>query len=80
MPTFITNIGRLLTDATTWILFLIPTAGGLMIGYHALMKEVEEGDVHSAALHNKAIKNILIGGAVGMSATAIVRVVLAYFQ
>ena len=51
-----------------------------MIGYHALMKEVEEGDAHSAAGHNKAIKNILVGGAIGMSATAIVRVVLAYFQ
>ena len=80
MPEFITNISRLLTDATTWIMFLIPTAGGVMIGYHALMKEVEEGDAHSAAGHNKAIKNILVGGAIGMSAMAIVRVVLAYFQ
>ena len=44
MPEFITNFSRLLTDATTWIMFLIPTAGGVMIGYHALMKEMEEGD------------------------------------
>jgi len=80
MPEFVINFGRLLTDATTWIMFLIPTAGGVMIGYHALMKAMEEGDAHSAASHNKAIKNILVGGAIGMSATAIVRVILAYFQ
>lgn len=77
-PEVVTNTKRLLNDATTWILGLIPLAGGLMIGYQALMKQFTDDDM-MVAKHNRAMKNILIAGVIGMSAVGLVKAVLAYF-
>jgi len=78
-PDFIQNVLRLLQAALTWLLILIPAAAGAAIAYHALMKQMNEGDQSEAAQHNKAIKNILVAGAIGMSAAGIVTVILGFF-
>ncbi|WP_227766352.1 hypothetical protein [Zhaonella formicivorans] len=78
-PQIVSGAKNLLNDATTWLLGLIPTAAGLMIGYHALMKQFND-DPTSASIHNKAMKNILVAGAIGVSAVGLVKAFLAYFQ
>lgn len=77
-PEMVTNTKNLLNDATTWILGLIPLAGGLMIGYQALMKQFTDDDA-LVAKHNRAMKNILIAGVIGMSAVGLVKAVLSYY-
>jgi hypothetical protein len=78
-PDFILGVLNLLRAALTWLLWIIPAAAGVAIAYHALMKQMEEGDHSAAAQHNKAIKNILIAGAIGVSAAGIVAVILGFF-
>jgi len=80
MPTLVTGAVNLLNDALTWILYIIPAASGAAIGYHALMKQMGDGDPSVTAAHNRSIKNVLIGGAIGMSAASLVKVFLAYFK
>lgn len=79
-PEFITGFNNLLNDVTSWILGLIPVAAGAKIGYHALMKNLsQEDEMHSVSVHNKGIRNALVGGAIGVSATLIVKAFLSYF-
>jgi len=80
MPTLVTGAFQLLNDALTWILYLIPAASGAAIAYHALMKQMGDGDPSVTASHNRSIKNVLVGGAIGMSAASLVKVILAYFK
>jgi len=78
-PDFINDVLRLLQSILTWLLILIPAAAGAAIGYHALMKQMEEGDQGQSAQHTRAIKNILVAAAIGMSAAGIVTVILGFF-
>ncbi|MTI85634.1 MAG: hypothetical protein FH756_17490 [Firmicutes bacterium] len=80
-PQFVSGFKELLNDVTSWILGLIPVAAGAKIGYHGLMKNMsQEDEPHHVTVHNRGIKNALVGGAIGVSATLIVKVFLAYFQ
>jgi hypothetical protein len=79
-PEFITNALNLLRAVLNWMLILIPVAAGAGIAYHSLMKQVEEGDSHHSAQHTRAIKNILVAGAIGMSASVIATTVLGFFR
>lgn len=78
-PGFVAGAQRLLNDVTNWLLALIPASAGAAIGYHALMKQLSDGDPASAAVHNRAMRNVLVAGAIGMSAVSIVKVFLSYF-
>lgn len=79
-PQFVQGAINLLNDATTWLMALIPAASGAAIGYHALMKQLGDADPAAAAAHNRAMRNILIAGAIGESAVGITKAFLAYFQ
>ncbi len=79
MPVFVSGARQLLQDVLTWILILIPVAGGAMVGYHSLMKILSDGDPAVVADKNKKIKNVLVGVVVGMSASGIVLAIVAYF-
>lgn len=78
-PQFVQGATNFLDDATTWLLGLIPSASGLAIGYHAIMKQFAE-DPSAASIHNRAMRNVLVAGAIGESAVAITKAFLAYFQ
>lgn len=78
MP-FVNNVMNLLNDATTWIIMLIPAGAGVMLGYQALMKQFTD-DEAMIAKHNRAMKNILVGAAIGVSCVGIVKAILAYFN
>ncbi|MFO7153162.1 MAG: hypothetical protein DIU66_008055 [Bacillota bacterium] len=80
MPTFVSGAINLLNDVLTWILYIIPAASGAAIGYHALMKQMGDGDPSVTAAHNRSIRNVLVGGAIGMSAASLVKVFLSYFK
>lgn len=79
-PQFVQGAINLLNDATTWLMSLIPAASGAAIGYHALMKQLGDADPAAAAVHNRAMRNILIAGAIGESAVGITKAFLAYFH
>ncbi|QGP94106.1 hypothetical protein MGLY_35310 (plasmid) [Neomoorella glycerini] len=78
-PQIVTGAVNLLNDATSWLLGIIPAGSGAAIGYHALMKQMSDGDPATAAHHNRAMRNVLIGGAIGESAVGITKVFLSYF-
>jgi len=79
-PEFISNALELLRAVLGWLLILIPVAAGVAIAYHAFAKQMEEGDSHAAAQHSRAIRNILVAGAIGMSASVIATTVLNFFR
>lgn len=78
-PQIVTGARRLLQDVLTWILVLIPVAGGAMVGYHSLLKILSDGDPAVVADRNRKIKTVLVGVVMGMSASGIVLAVVAYF-
>ncbi|MGG2201885.1 hypothetical protein [Paenibacillus validus] len=78
-PAIVTNAKKLAQDALTWVLVLIPVTGALMVGYHAWMKSMADGDPGAIAERNKKIKNTIVGSVIGVSASGIVTALLAYF-
>jgi len=77
-PKMVTGAKKLASDITLWLLILIPVVAAAAIGYQALMKMLND-DPGSVADRNKKMKNILVAGAIGESASAIVTAFLAYF-
>ncbi|CFX16416.1 Uncharacterized [Syntrophomonas zehnderi OL-4] len=78
-PGIVTGTKNLLEAATTWLLILIPAGCATMIGWHAFVKQMNEGDPAQAAIHNRAMKNALIAGAIGVSAVGIVKAFLGFY-
>ncbi|NLK51461.1 MAG: hypothetical protein GX295_03295 [Syntrophomonadaceae bacterium] len=78
-PGIVTGTKNLLDAALGWLLILIPVGCGCVIGWHAFCKQLNEGDPAQATTHNRAIKNALVAGAIGMSASGIVKTVLAFY-
>ena len=78
-PVIVSGFQKLLGDVSTWLLALIPTASAAMVGYHALMKQMSDGDPSVASSSNKSIKRVLIGGAIGTSAAGLTKAFLTYF-
>jgi len=78
-PTIVTGTKNLLDTAVGWLMILIPVACGCIIAWHAFAKQLNEGDPAQAALHSRAMKNALIAGAIGISATGIVKAVLSFY-
>lgn len=79
MPDFIQGIYALLSAMGTWLLYLVPVAAGLMVGYHSLMKGVAGGDWQQVESHNRAIKNTIIAAVVAVTAVGFVKIVLSFF-
>lgn len=78
-PGIVSGTVNLLNAATSWLLGLIPVGCATMMGWHAFLKQLNEGDPAEAAVHNRAMRNILIGGIIGMSVTGIVKAVLSFY-
>ena len=79
-PGIVTGTKNLLDAATNWLLLVIPVGCGCVIAWHAFCKQLNEGDPAQAAIHNRGMKNALIAAAIGISATGIVKAVLAFYS
>lgn len=79
-PGIVSGTLELLEAATSWLFVLIPSGCATMLGWHAFVKQMNEGDPAQAGIHNRAMKNILIGGAIGISAVSIVKAFLAFYS
>lgn len=78
-PNIVSGAQRLAQDALTWVLILVPVTAGTMVGYHAWMKSMADGEPGAVAERNKKIKQTLIGGVVAESAAGITQLILSYF-
>lgn len=78
-PGIVSGTKNLLDAAMTWLLVLIPVGCACVIAWHAFVKQMNEGDPAQAAIHNRAMKNALVAGAIGISASGIVKAVLAFY-
>ncbi|MCY0886097.1 MAG: hypothetical protein OWV35_09485 [Firmicutes bacterium] len=58
------TISSLITSAGTWIAGLGVSAGGLMVAYHALMRNLSGGDGATDAHHLQAMKKVIVGTAI----------------
>ena len=79
-PNIVSGGQKLATDALTWVLILVPVTAACMIGYHAWMKSMADGEPGATAERNKAMKRVLIGAAIAECASGIVTTFLAYFK
>ena len=59
-----TAISGLMNSAGTWIASLGVGGGGLMVAYHALMRNLSGGDGATDAHHLQAIKKVVVGTAI----------------
>lgn len=66
-----TTISTLISSAGTWIAGLGATGGGLMIGYHGLMRSLSGGDAQADAHHLQSIKKVAAGTAVVVGSAGI---------
>lgn len=78
-PEIISGARNLAQDLLNWILVLIPITGGVMLAYHAWVKQMSDGDPGTVAERNKKMKNVLIASIIGVSAAGIIRIILGYF-
>lgn len=68
---FITQIQNLMTTAGGWIAGLATAVGGTMVGYHAIMRNLND-DPHMVAHHSNSIKKVLVGTAIALAGGGIV--------
>ncbi|NMP24468.1 hypothetical protein [Sulfobacillus harzensis] len=58
------TIKSLVTNTGGWVAGLGIPAGGLMIGYHAIMRNLSGGEAATDAHHLQAMKKVLVGTAI----------------
>lgn len=78
-PQVVTGAKALAQDALMWILILVPITAGAMIGWHAWMKSMADGEQGEMGERNKKMKNVLVAAIIAESAAGIVQVILSYF-
>lgn len=78
-PTIISGTKNLLDAALGWVLILIPAGAACMLAYHAFSKSMSEGDPAKTESHNRAMKNILIASAIGITAAGTIKAVLSFY-
>ncbi len=75
---FVSNVTTLLSTASGWMAGLSATGGGLMVGYHAVMRNLND-DPQAVAHHTGSMKKVLVGTAIACGATGIVSLVSSAF-
>lgn len=78
-PAFVTQIVNLLNAILTWILIIIPVSGGTMIGWHALQKQMADGDAGEIADREKKMKDILKTTVIAFIGAGVVKALAAFF-
>ena len=72
-------ISNLITSTGGWIAGLGIPAGGLMIGYHAMMRNLSGGDASVEAHHLQSMKKVAVGTALVVGAGGIAHFVGSLF-
>lgn len=75
----ITGFQNLFGDLLKGLLVLIPIACACMIAYHSAMKAASDGDPGVIAEKNRKIRNVLIAGAIGVTASSLIAWALKFF-
>lgn len=78
-PEFLSQLVNLLNTVLTWILVIIPISGGTMIGFHALMKQMSDGDAGEIASRDKKMKDILKTTVIAFIGAGVVKALAAFF-
>ncbi|BDG59775.1 hypothetical protein [Caldinitratiruptor microaerophilus] len=78
-PPVVQGAARLVNEATSWLLLLVPGTGGSMLAYHALMRNVDP-DETNVQRHNSAMRKVLIGTAIAETAAGTINWLSGYFQ
>ncbi len=78
-PTLVTGTVELTKAATGWLLILIPTVAGLVLGYLAITKATAT-DQSIISEKNRLMKNVLIGAVLAESASGLVTLILGYYK
>ena len=78
-PKLITGTVSLFTAVTSWLLIIIPTGAGAVLGYHALQKSLSD-DQAVVAEKNKQMKNVIIGAAIAETASGLVTILLNFYK
>ncbi|MCL6562181.1 MAG: hypothetical protein K6U87_04155 [Firmicutes bacterium] len=73
------TITTLLTSATGWIAGLGVLGGGLMIGYHGLMRMFSGGDAATDAHHLSAMKKVIYTTAIVSGGAGLVHFLAGLF-
>jgi hypothetical protein len=72
------NITNLISTTSTWTCGLSAGAGGLMMAYHAVMRNLND-DPQAVAHHTGSMKKVLTGTAIATGSTGIVAIVSSAF-
>lgn len=79
-PKIVSGTQKLISDAMTWLLILIPTSAALKLGYHAMMKYMADDNPGIIVEQNKKMKHTLIGAAIAVTATGLVDFIISYYK
>lgn len=76
-PVFVTGTQKLMNDAMTWVLILIPIAASLFCAWKALC--YQSADENERAVIKKSVKGAVIVAILGELSSAIIKLVLSYY-
>lgn len=75
---FLDNFNTLLNTLSGYSTILAPTGGGLMIAYHAIMRNLND-DPQSVSHHTGSMKKVGIGTAIATGASGLTNVITGAF-
>ncbi|WP_319618388.1 conjugal transfer protein [Bacillus cereus group sp. BfR-BA-01700] len=79
-PKIYSGTKTMIGDATTWLIALVPIAGGCMVAWQQFKKQMSDNDPADIAHANKRTKQILIATAIGVSAVGLIKWWASYYN
>lgn len=79
-PALFTNGKKLIDDALKWVLILVVPAAGVLMAWQGIKKMMADGEPGAVSAANKAMKNIILAGAIALSSAGLVKLLLGYFS
>lgn len=76
-PVFVTGTQKLMNDAMTWVLILIPIAASLFCAWKAFCYQA--ADENERAVIKKSVKGAVIVAILGELSSAIIKLILSYY-
>ncbi|AND11172.1 conjugal transfer protein [Bacillus thuringiensis] len=79
-PKIYSGTKKMIGDATTWLIALVPIAGGCMVAWQQFKKQMSDNDPADIAHANKRTKQILVATAIGVSAVGLIKWWASYYN